>query len=139
MPKGFKRQAPGQKAAEVAAKRPKISLATIKRLYKMIIAKYKFLLLLVILCIVLSSVVSVSGLMFIQTIIDDFIEPLLIEKQKNPDVVISFAEFAKLISRMIVMYVSGSLATLIYNRIMVRVSEGTLKDIRDTMFVKMQK
>ena len=138
-PPNFNKHSMGNKAAEVAAKKPQIDGKTVKRLVKTIVKNYKFQLLFVIICIIVASVVNVSSLMFIQTIIDDFIEPLLIEKQTNPDVVISFVEFAKLISKMFALYIFGTLTNFAYNRMMVNVSEGTLRSIRNTMFSKMQK
>ncbi len=139
MPKGaMPRGNAGSRAAEVAAKKPQMNFKTIKRLMGIILKKYKARLILVGICIIISSVVTVLSSVFIQTIVDDFIEPLLLKKQTNPGVTVDLAEFAKLISKMIVIYVFGTIAMFTYNRLMVTVSQGTLKNIRDTMFSKMQ-
>ena len=105
---------------------------TIKRLLSYI-GKYKFRFILVLICIVLSAVANVAGSMFIRTLIDDYITPLL--SQTNP----VFTGLLKAILTMGLIYLVGVLATLFYNRIMVTISQGIQKTIRDEMFTHMQK
>lgn len=114
-------------------KRPKMNFNTVKRLLKMILKSYKKSLVIVFICLIISSVVSVSAPMFTKKIIDDYIVPLL--SIQNPN----FSGLNKLILTMGVVFIIGVVASLIYNRLMVEISEGTLKEIRDTMFAKMQK
>ena len=114
-------------------KRPKMNFNTVKRLLKMILKSYKKRLVIVFICLFISSVVSVSAPMFTKRIIDDYILPLL--SIQNPN----FSGLNKLILTMGVVFIIGVVASLIYNRLMVEISEGTLKEIRDTMFTKMQK
>ena len=114
-------------------KRPKMNFNTVKRLLKMILKSYKKSLVIVFICLIISSVVSVSAPMFTKKIIDDYIVPLL--SIQNPN----FSGLNKLIITMGVVFIIGVVASLIYNRLMVEISEGTLKRIRDTMFAKMQK
>ena len=114
-------------------KRPKMNFNTVKRLLKMILKSYKKRLVIVFICLFISSVVSVSAPMFTKKIIDDYIVPLL--SIQNPN----FSGLNKLIITMGVVFIIGVVASLIYNRLMVEISEGTLKRIRDTMFAKMQK
>lgn len=117
----------------LADKRPKISGKTVKRLFKLITSSYKKYLIMVLICIVISSIVSVSAPLFTERIIDDYIVPLL--SADNP----SFDGLSKLIIIMIAVFSSGVISTFIHSRLMVKISEGTLKKIRDTMFCKMQK
>ena len=114
-------------------KRPEIKWSTVKRLLKIITKTYKKQLVLVFICIVISSVVSVSAPLFTERIIDDYIMPLL--GVSNPD----FSGLNSLITFMITVFTVGVIANLIYSRMMVTISEGTLKEIRDVMFAKMQK
>lgn len=114
-------------------KRPKMNFNTVKRLLKMILKSYKKRLVIVFICLFISSVVSVSAPMFTKRIIDDYIVPLL--SIQNPN----FSGLNRLILTMGVVFIIGVVASLIYNRLMVEISEGTLKRIRDTMFAKMQK
>ena len=114
-------------------KRPKMNFNTVKRLLRIIMKSYKKRLLLVFVCLFISSIVSVSAPMFTKKIIDDYIVPLL--SVENP----SFSGLNGLIATMAVVFVIGIIASFLYNRIMVDISEGTIKKIRDTMFTKMQK
>lgn len=117
--------------SKVEAPLHRIDGKTVKRLLTYISA-YRIQLVFVIICIVLSAVASVLSSLFIKTLIDDYIEPLLV--QAVPD-------FSGLLSAIILMgaiYLIGVLATLIYNRVMVRIAQGVLKKIRDDMFAHMQ-
>lgn len=114
-------------------KRPELNKGTVKRLLKIITEKYKKHLILVFICLVISSVVSVSAPLFSKKIIDDYIVPLL--GTENP----VFDGLRNLIMIMCVVFLLGIITTFIYNRLMVVIAQGTLKKIRDTMFAKMQK
>ncbi len=110
----------------------KINKETLKRLLKYITGDYKKTLIFVIICIILSSIAGVIGSIFIKVLIDNYIEPLL--GQENP----VFTGLLKVIAVMAVIYLIGALASFTYNRKMIRISQGTLKKIRDEMFGKMQ-
>lgn len=80
---------------------------------------------------VLMSLMMLS--MFLQTLIDDHITPLL--GSESP----VFSGLAKALLVIGIVYLIGVLSTLFYNRIMVTIAQGTLKKIRDEMFEKMQR
>ncbi len=123
------RKRPG---AGMALKTVKNKKQTAKRLLKYITKSYKKHLTIVFICIILSSIAGVAGSMFLGTLIDDYITPLLLET--NP----VFTGLLKAILIMALVYLTGVLSTLIYTRIMARISQGVLKEIRDEMFNKMQ-
>lgn len=123
------RKRPG---AGMAPKTVKNKKQTAKRLLKYITKSYKKHLTIVFICIILSSIAGVAGSMFLGTLIDDYIAPLLLET--NP----VFTGLLKAILIMALVYLTGVLSTLIYTRIMARISQGVLKEIRDEMFNKMQ-
>ena len=123
------RKRPG---AGMAPKTVKNKKQTAKRLLKYITKSYKKHLTIVFICIILSSIAGVAGSMFLGTLIDDYITPLLLET--NP----VFTGLLKAILIMALVYLTGVLSTLIYTRIMARISQGVLKEIRDEMFNKMQ-
>lgn len=105
---------------------------TLKRLLGYL-KPYRGTLVLVAVCIILSALASAASAMFLQTLIDSYIVPLL--GQSEP-------VFTGLVHALIAIgaiYVVGVLATWIYNKQMVTVAQGTLKTIRDEMFVKMQR
>ncbi len=105
---------------------------TIKRILSYM-KEYKFRFIFVLICILLSAVANVAGSMFIGTLIDDYITPLL--GSTNP----VFTGLLKAICVMGIVYAVGILATLFYNRTMVSIAQGVLKKIRDDMFTHMQK
>ena len=110
----------------------KINPKTLKRLLSYITKYYKKQFIIVIICIILSAVASVSGSLFLQTLIDNYITPLL--STQNP----VFTDLFKAICSLGLIYVIGIISTYIYNRTMAIVSQGVLKTIRDEMFSKMQ-
>lgn len=105
---------------------------TCKRLLSYIILKQKRLFSIVVVCILLSSCTVVSSSLFLETLIDDYITPLLLEE--NP----VFTGLLQTLVFMGILYLAGIAATFLYNRLMVRVSQNTLKLIRDNMFEHMQ-
>ncbi len=104
---------------------------TIKRVLGYL-AQYKFRLAIVLVCIIFSALAGVYGSKFLQTLVDDFIKPLMIDPNPN------LSGLAKEIIVVAIVYVLGALSAFIYNRVMVVVSQSVLKNIRDTMFEKMQ-
>ena len=121
-----------KKNSKPMPKQMKISKGTAKRLLKCITGRYKKQLILVVITIIVSSVANVAGSLFLKTLIDDYIEPLLLEP--NP----VFTGLLKAIGMMGTIYLVGVISTYVYRRIMATVSQGVLKQIRDEMFDKMQ-
>jgi len=109
----------------------KVSRDTIKRLFTYISA-YKLQLSVVVVSIILGALANASAALFIQTLIDDYITPLLLESVPN------FSGLLRILVFMASIYMVGVVATLIYNRVMVSVAQGVLKKIRDDLFAKMQ-
>ena len=88
---------------------------------------------LVVVSIVVSSLASVASSLFIKTLIDDYILPLV--GVANPD----FSGLLRAIFGMVAVFVLGIIGTLAYNRMMANISQGMLKNIRDDMFEHMQR
>lgn len=94
---------------------------------------YRSTLVIVVACILLSAIASAASSLFLQTLIDDFIVPML-----GMDAPV----FTGLVKALIVIgmvYITGIISTLLYNRLLVTVAQGTLKKIRDDMFSNMQR
>ena len=104
---------------------------TIKRLLKYFGA-YKGRFIVVLLCIIFSAAAGVASSLFIQILIDNYITPLLVADKKD------FSGLLMLIIIMGAVLFAGAIATLIYNRLMVTISQGIQKKIRDEMFANMQ-
>lgn len=94
---------------------------------------YKGQLLFVVVCILLSAIASAASALFLQSLIDDYIAPLLTSSAPV------FTQLLKVLVVIGAVYLIGVLATLFYNRVMVTIAQGTLKKIRDEMFEKMQR
>lgn len=108
-------------------------IGILKRLFAYIFKNYKIHCLLVFIFIIISSLASVIGTMFMKNLIDDYIVPFL--KVENP-------EFSKLFNALVIMgiaYLVGVVSTWAYSRIMVNVTQGTLRNLRDDLFKHMEK
>ena len=112
--------------------KPQIDHKTTKRLFAYIISDYKLKFFAVFLCIIVSSVAFVSGAAFLKTVIDDYIEPMLLSGSRD------FSGLLKACGFMCIIYAAGVITTFLYNRIMASISQGVMKKIRDEMFTKMQ-
>ncbi len=102
------------------------------RLMKFVLQKYALQCALVVALIFVSVLANVRGTLFIQTLIDDYIEPMLAAKEAD------YAPLLAAIGRVAVFYAIGVVSTYAYNKIMVYVSQGTLRQIRDALFTHMQ-
>ena len=106
--------------------------ATIKRLLSYM-KKYKIRFILVVICIVISAVVNVQCSLFIKSLIDDYITPLLTNHSQD------FSGLIQYIGKMAAIFIVGVVATYLYNRLMIVIAQGILKKIRDEMFEHMQR
>lgn len=102
------------------------------RLMKYVLKNYTFSSIVVVVCIIVSVLANVQGTMFIRSLIDDFIEPML--KASKTD----FGPLAHKILQIACFYLIGVAASYIYNRVMVNVTQGTLRNLRNDMFHKME-
>lgn len=107
-------------------------MKTLKRLLGIIMKKYKFHMIFVFVFILLSVFANVQGTLFIQTLIDDYITPMI--GQPNPD----FTPLLMAIARVAIFYLLGAAATFAYSKIMVYVTQGTMRDIRCDIFSHME-
>ena len=111
----------------------KIDKKVLKRLLSYIVKNHKLQFTIVCICIILSSVASVSTALFLERLIDDYISPLI--GVTNP----VFDGLIKAISVMVLIYIVGIIATYVYNRMIAIISQSVLKNIRNEMFEKMQR
>ena len=102
------------------------------RVFAYVGKKYKFHLIIVVIGIFASVLTNVQGTMFMKTMIDDYIVPLL--QADKPD----FGPFGMAILRVAMFYLIGVVFAYLYNRLMIYVTQGTLRDLRNDMFKKME-
>ena len=103
-----------------------------KRLMQYVMKSYGPHLVIVAVLIFVSVLANVQGTMFIQRLIDDYIVPML--TQDVPD----FSPLAGAIAKVACLYLVGVLASYAWNRIMINVTQGTLRNVRDDLFSHME-
>ena len=103
------------------------------RLMKYVLKDYKFHCISVVVLIVVSVLCNVQGTMFMKNLIDEYITPFLLSDNPN------FTPLAHSIARVAAFYALGVLATFGYNRLMVNVTQGTLRNLRNDLFSHMEK
>ena len=118
------------------ARGPKPKLENPGKLFKRIIGfvlkDYAPHVIIVVICIFVGVLANVQGTLFMQTLIDRYIVPLL--GTPNPD----FSGLAHAIARVACFYAIGAFSSYLYNRIMINVSQGTMRNIRNAMFGNME-
>ena len=118
------------------AKKSKAPLKTLARTLGFVIKNYPVHCIAVLFCLIVTTVVTARGTMFTKELINDYIQPMLDGELTQE------AGFASLGVKMIMIaltYGAGVLSTFLSNRLMVYVTQGTLKIVRDTLFEHMEK
>ena len=108
------------------------TLKTAKRLLAYVTSSYKPELIAVVICIIMSSIASISVSLSLKFLLDDFIIPLI--GKQNPD----FTELYRAVVVLGVIFLLGVIATFVYTRLMVKIGQGVLRRVRDEMFEHMQ-
>ncbi len=104
----------------------------LKRLMGYVFEYYGFRMIMVFILIIISVLANLQGTLFMKTLIDDYIDPMVKHNDQN------FVPLIHAILRTATFYLIGIAATYSYNRIMVNVSQGTLRRVRDNLFEHMQ-
>ena len=114
--------------------RPEKTSATklISRVIRYMLHYYKIPFLLVIVCILITAIATVVGATFPQTLVDDYITPMLANGSDN------FSGLAADLLQLACVMAVGVITAFSYNRIMVNVSQGTMRHLRDDLFRKME-
>lgn len=115
---------------------PKKSMKTFKRLLALIFKRYKLHMIFVFVCIIISVLASVQGTLFIQTLFDDYITPLVNQVAQGKEA--DFGPLLLAIMRVAVFYLIGAAATYAQSRIMIYVTQGTMRDLRNDIFRHME-
>ncbi len=111
--------------------KPVIKKGTIKRLLSYL-KSYKKTLFLVFICIVISAISGVLGSLFLKSLIDDYISPMLLNNSSD------YHPLLMALLKISGIYLFGVITTYTYSIMMTKTSQGVLRDIRDEMFSKME-
>ncbi len=106
--------------------------AVMKRIFSLVAKHYLPHLIVVVICLFVSVLANVQGTLFTKTLIDRYILPMI--GSAEPD----FGPLTLAIGRVACFYAIGVAAAYTYNRIMINVTQGTLRDLRKTLFARMQ-
>ena len=109
------------------------TLKTAKRLLGYVTSRFKVQFFAVFICIIISSIASISVSLSQKFLLDDFIIPLI--GQESPD----FSELYMALGVLGTIFLAGVISTFVYTRLMVTIGQGVLKQVRDDMFEHMQK
>ena len=104
----------------------------LKRVIGYMIRYYKIPFIMVIVCIIITAVATVVGASFPQKLVDNYIEPMLLSGSKD------FSGLLSDIKRLVLIMAVGVISAFTYNRIMVNVGQGTMRNLRDDLFHKME-
>ena len=107
--------------------------AVLRRVVSYMLKYYKWPFLLVILCILIAAIATVIGATFPQTLVDDYITPMINSGSTD------FSALGKAVIRLFITLAIGILASWAYTRIMVTVSQGTMLRLRDDLFQSMER
>ena len=109
------------------------TLKTAKRLLGYVTSTYKVQFVVVLFCILISSIASISVSLSLRFLLDDYIIPLIGQKDPN------YSELYMALTVLGTIFLCGVIATFVYSRLMVTIGQGVLKRVRDEMFAHMQK
>ena len=115
---------------------PKKSMKTFKRLLALIFRRYKVHMIFVFVCIIVSVLASVQGTLFIKSFFDDYITPLMNQVSEGKEA--DFVPLLFALSRVAGFYLIGAVATYVQSRIMIYVTQGTMRDLRNDIFRHME-
>ena len=123
---------PGQRGPMGPRPKVKGSGKTLKNLLDFVTVKNRIYFIIVVLCIITSAVATTMSSVFLGDLIDEYITPML--SQTVPD----FSGLVTALLYMAVIYAAGIFSSWLYNFLMVIISQGVLKSVRDKMFAHMQ-
>ena len=128
------REFKGGPGARGRGPRPKVKNPgkLLKRILGYVMRNYAVHIVIVCICIFISVFASIQGTLFMQTLIDDYIMPMI--GSEAPD----FTPLMMAMARVAVFYIMGALAAWIQSRIMVNVTQGTLRNLRNDLFSHME-
>lgn len=106
------------------------------RVFSYLFKNYTVHLIIVVICIIITAITTLYGTLFMKSLVDDYITPLVNDKAAGlePD----FGPLAGAILKLIGIYAVGIVTSYAYNRIMVNVSQGSLRNLRNDLFSHME-
>lgn len=126
----------GNRRPPADMKRKNMDLKLLGRVLGYMMKRYKVRFIIVLICILITAATTLVGMLFMQSLIDDYINPMLTAKLAGEAV--DFSPLAGALLRIALIYVVGIIASFTYNRLMIYICQGTMRDIRDDIFTHME-
>ena len=112
------------------------------RVIKFMFRDYKIHFFIVVVCIIVQAVATLVGMTYMKTLIDDYISPMLKAKEAAAEAgkayIADYSSLAASLGKLAALYVVGLVCSYAYNRIMVNVGQGTLRNFRNELFDNME-
>ena len=116
--------------------RKNMDFKVLKRVLGYMMKRYKFRFILVLVCILITAATTLVGMLFMQSLIDDYITPMLDVVKAGGEA--DFAPLAGALLGIALIYVVGILSSFTYNRLMIYITQGTMRDLRNDIFTHME-
>lgn len=126
----------GNKRQSVDMKKQKLDMKVIGRVLGYMMKRYKFRFILVLICILITAATTLVGMLFMQSLIDDYITPML--SAVNSGEAADFSPLLMALLRIAVLYVIGIAASFTYSRLMIYITQGIMRDLRNDIFTHME-
>lgn len=126
----------GNKRQPADMKKQKLDMKVIGRVLGYMMKRYKFRFILVLICILITAATTLVGMLFMQSLIDDYITPML--SAVNSGEAADFSLLLMALLRIAVLYVIGIAASFTYSRLMIYITQGTMRDLRNDIFTHME-
>ena len=126
----------GNKRQPAQLNRKNLDFKALKRVLGYMMKRYKFRFILVLVCILITAISTLVGMLFMQSLIDDYIMPML--NAVNAGGEADFGPLLGALVRIALIYVVGIAASFTYNRLMIYITQGTMRDIRNDIFTHME-
>ena len=126
----------GNKRQPADMKKQKLDMKVIGRVLGYMMKRYKFRFILVLICILITAATTLVGMLFMQSLIDDYITPML--SAVNSGEAADFSPLLMALLSIAVLYVIGIVASFTYSRLMIYITQGTMRDLRNDIFTHME-
>ena len=126
----------GNRRQPAAINRKNMDFKVLGRVLGYMMKRYKFRFILVLVCILITAVTTLVGMLFMQSLIDDYITPML--NVVNAGGTADFAPLLGALVRIALIYVVGIISSFTYNRLMIYITQGTMRDLRNDIFTHME-
>ena len=126
----------GNRRQPAEMNRKNMDFKVLGRVLGYMMKRYRFRFILVLVCILITAIATLVGMLFMQSLIDDYITPML--NAVNAGGTADFAPLLSALLRIALIYAVGIITSFTYNRLMIYITQGTMRDLRDDIFTHME-